>query len=66
MCGLSDLPDPSDDSAFNSLASFPIFDEDYFGLDFDPNNTDDNAMNEFQRPAAENMSRSLFGFTFLG
>ena len=48
MCGLSDLPDPRDDDAFNNLASFPIF-NDYFG-DFDPNNTDD--MTDFQKPAS--------------
>ena len=56
MCGLSDLPDPSDDDAFNNLASFPIF-NDYFG-DFDPNNTDD--MTDFQKPASnmDNMRRA--------
>ena len=58
VCGLSDLPDPSDDDAFNNLASFPNDYEfnDYFG-DFDPNNTD--AMTDFQKPAAadgENMT----------
>ena len=56
MCGQSDLPDPADDTAFNDLASFPTF-NDYFGLDFDPNNTDYD-WSDFQRPAAENMTRA--------
>ena len=56
VCGLSDLPDPRDDDAFNNLASFPTF-NDYFG-DFDPNNTDD--MTDFQKPASngDNMTRA--------
>ena len=56
MCGQSDLPDPADDTAFNDLASFPTFNPDYFGLDFDPNNTDYD-WSDFQRPAqAVNMT----------
>ena len=53
VCGLSDLPDPSEDAFFNNLASFPIFGEDIGN--FDPNDTD--AMIGFQKPAAmANMS----------
>ena len=58
MCGQSGLPDPANDTAFNDLASFPTFNPDYFGLDFDPNNTDYD-WSDFQRPAAaENMTRA--------
>ena len=57
VCGQSGLPDPANDTAFNDLASFPTFNPDYFGLDFDPNNTDYD-WSDFQRPAAENMTRA--------
>ena len=52
VCGLSDLPDPSEDAFFNNLASFPIFGEDIGN--FDPNDTD--AMTGFQKPNMANMS----------